>query len=130
MKNRILPTNKNTVAKLILMGGLLAFFNTSCEKEPTPTKPHSNTYTFVYDECGIPIDTALAHMDVDTFYVIPVRYDLFLNLSRDNIRNVTTHLKNRQQQNPRMHGKGPFRTYDASAEDSTWLSNFGYNVTR
>ncbi len=130
MKNRILPTNKNTVAKLILMGGLMAFFCTSCEKEPTPTKPHSNTYTFVYDFYGIPSDTIRAHMDADTFYVIPTRYDLFAHIDTTNIQNIITHFKGCQRLNPRVHGKGRFKVPLATDRDSTWLSNFGYNVER
>ena len=130
MKNRILPTNKNTVAKLILMGGLLAFFNTSCEKEPTPTKPHSNTYTFVYDEYGIPSDTALAHMDVDTFYVIPKKTTLFASWPQKNVNDIRNHLDSRQRLNPKTRGKGTIVLANVTEPDSIWLSNFGYNVTR
>ena len=130
MKNRILPANKNTVAKLILMGGLLAFFNTSCEKEPTPTKPHSNTYTFVYDEYGIPSDTIRAHMDADTFYAIPTQYDLFAGIGEKNVHNLKIHLDACQRLNPRIRGKDRLRVHFANDEDSAWLSNFGYNVTR
>ena len=112
------------------MGVLLAFFNTSCEKEPTPTKPHSNTYTFYYDIYGVPSDTIRAHMDADTFFVVPIKYDLFAHVGEANIHNVRIHLEGCQRLNPRVRGKGRFRAPFFYPEDSIWLSNFGYNVER
>ncbi len=122
--------------------GLLALLPfAACKKEPvepeptpTPVTPAQPTtpkvYTFVYDGDGIPADTARAHLDVDTFYVVPVRSTLFQTISSNGIHNARNHLQSIIDINPKTRGKGDLITIYASVEDSAWLSQFGYNVKR
>lgn len=133
---------KTTVSyniKKVLAGTILAalpFAFGGCEKDPVKPENNGNnnnqpkTYTFVYDENGIPMDTLMAHTNVDTFYVVPKTYDLFATASENNIHNVKNHLDNCTRHNPKTHGKGKFRAKNASIADSTWLANFGYEMSR
>lgn len=118
----------------ILFGAMTAlpFSFGGCEKDPVkPNQPtQSKTYTYIYDNYGIPQDTVLAHTDVDTFYVIPKTYNLFATAGETTIHNVRVHLENCQNMNPKTHGKGPFKASFASYADSAWLANFGYQIQR
>lgn len=147
MENTLEYSNKKTVTyniKKVLPGIMLAalpFAFAGCGKEnPAPdnggtnpgggTTPQPKTYTFVYDENGIPMDTLMAHTNVDTFYVVPKTYNLFATASENNIHNVKNHLDNCTRHNPKTHGKGKFKAKYASIADSTWLANFGYEMSR
>lgn len=129
---------KKTVSyniKKVLGGAMLValpFAFGGCEKDPVkPNQPtQSKTYTYMYDNYGIPQDTVLAHTDVDTFYVIPKTYNLFATVSEANIHNVRVHLENCKNMNSKTYGKGPFKAKNASYADSVWLANFGYQMQR
>ena len=104
-------------------------FFTGCGKDAETNIPwQPTTYTYVYDNTGIPRDTVLAHTDVDTFYVIPTRPDLFAGASENGVHTVRNHLENHTLVNPKMRGKGVFKVRHANDSDSTWLANFGYQV--
>ena len=129
---------KYKLGRGLAIAGLIALPFAACEKDDdiidqkpnTPATPRAKTYTFVYDRDGIPMDTVLAHMDVDTFYVIPTEYNLFETSSEANIHNVRNHLEERKNVNQKMHGKGRFCASFASVADSTWLAQFGYQMER
>ena len=129
MKKTVSYNIKKVLAGTMLVA--LPFAFGGCEKDPVkPNQPQSKTYTYVYDENGIPMDTLMAHTNVDTFYVVPKTYDLFATASENNIHNVKNHLDNCTRHNPKTHGKGKFRAKNASIADSTWLANFGYVMSR
>ena len=129
MKKTVSYNIKKVLAGTMLVA--LPFAFGGCEKDPVkPNQPQSKTYTYVYDENGIPMDTLMAHTNVDTFYVVPKTYDLFATASENNIHNVKNHLDNCTRHNPKTHGKGKFRAKNASIADSTWLANFGYEMSR
>ena len=97
----------------------------------TPAQPSTpKVYTFVYDDDGIPADTARAYLDVDTFYVVPLQWDYFATLPSEGFHNLRNHLQSIIDINSKTRGKGDFRAKYASVEDSAWLSQFGYNVSR
>lgn len=129
------PYNLKKVLAGIMLVAVPVFV--SCEKDPV--KPDNNngnnqqpqkpkTYTYIYDNTGIPNDTVLAHMDVDTFYVIPTRPDLFAGVSQNGVHTIRNHLENHTLTNSKMHGKGDFIINEITPSDSSWLNNFGYNV--
>lgn len=122
---------KTTNTILISIAALLTVLS-GCKKEKLePDTPNTTkTYTYYYDENGILMDTLMAHTNVDTFYVVPKTYDLFATASENNIHNVKNHLDNCTRHNPKTHGKGKFRAKNASIADSTWLANFGYDMSR
>lgn len=135
MKNRILPTNKNTVAKLILMGGLLAFFNTSCEKEPTPTKPDPNQpkiARLVFDKNGhhIEFDTIDYYLSqgVDSIYMIANPSDMFA--AQSSVHNATGFLRQRWERNPqKVRGFGDLKVNKKTdPNDRNLLTQMGFNV--
>ena len=129
---------KYKLGRGLAIAGLIALPFAACEKDDdiidqkpnTPATPRAKTYTFVYDEMGIPQDTLLAHMDVDTLYVIPTSYDLFATCSSENIHNVRNHLQACRNTNNKTRGKGKMRACYASVADSTWLAQFGYKMER
>lgn len=128
---------KYKLGRGLIIAGLAALPFAGCKKDEdiTDQKPSnqtqtSKTYTFVYDEMGIPQDTLLAHMDVDTLYVIPTSYDLFATCSSENIHNVRNHLQACRNTNNKTRGKGKMRACYASVADSTWLAQFGYQMER
>lgn len=126
--------------KHILQIAAIALLTTaliSCNKEDennTNTTPQDTTqpktYTYIYNEDGIPMDTVMAHTDVDTFYVIPTRFDLFATVSENNAHNIKNHLENCHNANSKTFGKGDLLLRNVTSEDSTYLSWFGYNVLR
>lgn len=131
-----MKTIKTTIPynlKKVLTGIMLVAFPVfaACEKDPVkPNQPQSKTYTYVYDNTGIPRDTVLAHTDVDTFYVIPTSQDLFAGASENGVHTVRNHLENHTLLNSKMRGKGKFIVRHANDADSTWLAKFGYQVQR
>ena len=128
MKTSVTNKMKKTFA-LGMVASLPLF--TACEKNnDNPSEPQPKTYTYVYDENGIPMDTLMAYTNIDTFYVVPKTYNLFATASENNIHNVKNHLDNCTRHNPKTHGKGKFKATYASTADSTWLANFGYQMQR
>lgn len=129
---------KYKLGRGLAIAGLIALPFAACEKDDdiidqkpnTPATPRAKTYTFVYDEMGIPQDTLLAHMDVDTLYVIPTRYDLFATWSEEDCHMLRNHLQGCRNTNSKTRGKGRMRARDASVADSTWLAQFGYKMER
>lgn len=136
MKNRILPTNKNTVAKLILMGGLMAFFCTSCEKEPTPTQPDPNQpkiARLVFDKNGhhIEFDTIRYYLyqGFDSIYMIPIDPNMFATYPAHPTHNVTLFLQDRIDLSPRVKGRETLNVSDkANISDINQLRQMGFNV--
>ena len=135
MKNRILPTNKNTVAKLILMGGLMAFFCTSCEKEPTPTQPDPNQpkiARLVFDKSGhhIELDTIRYYLaqGYDSIYMIPNDPNMFVEAH--NIHNATLFLQDRCNESDRVNGGGSIlNVHELTAQtDRDALTNMKFKV--
>ena len=118
------------------LGLAAAMMVAGCEKEPaepnrnnpdTP-QPQPKTYTYYYDANGIPLDTLMAHTDVDTFYVVPISYDLCATWSENAMHTLRNHLEDRQNRNQKTRGKGYLKSINVNHNDSIWLSNFGYNV--
>lgn len=122
------------------LGLTAAMMVAGCEKDPVepdhnnpsnPSNPQQpKTYTYYYDANGIPEDTLMAHTDVDTFYVLPTRPDLFATVSANNTHNIRSHLERSHNMNNKTFGKGPIILQNVSDEDSTYLAWFGYQVQR
>lgn len=130
-KDAFLHNVKKVIACTFLAS--IPFTFGGCEKDSDKQERDNDkpkTYTYIYDENGIPMDTLMAYTNIDTFYVVPKTYDLFATVSENGIHNVKNHLDNCTRHNPKTHGKGKFRAKYASLTDSTWLANFGYEMSR
>lgn len=123
---------KRSLRKVALTGTAAVLLFAGCEKDPVqPDKPQKpTTYTYYYGTNGIPKDTIMAHTDVDTFYVLPTEPTLFATMPESIIHELRNHLDNATRMNPKTHGLGSLKARNANNSDSTWLSDFGYNVYR
>lgn len=122
--------------KKVLAGTMLAalpFAFGGCEKDPVkPNNDNNNnqpkTYTYYYDAMGIPTDTVKAHTNVDSFFVVPIRTDLFATWPEQDVHGLRNHLQNCRNYNLKTYGKGDMELHYANSDDIAFLKSFGYNI--
>lgn len=123
---------RKTIATLMCMGVLMAFFCTSCEKEPTSDTNKPKIARLVFDKNGhhIEFDTIRYYLDqgFDSIYMIPNDPDMFA--AQSSVHNATGFLRQRWEIDPqKVRGFGELKVKSTTdTADRNLLTKIGFNV--
>lgn len=110
----------------------MAFFCTSCEKEPTSNTNKPKIARLVFDKNGhhIEFDTIRYYLDqgFDSIYMIPNDPDMFA--AQSSVHNATAFLRQRWEIDPqKVRGFGELKVKSTTdTADRNLLTKIGFNV--